>query len=271
MWIATGGHKITTMNRREFVAAALVTVSSGSVRAAKQQPFRASLIGGTLVDAFYLAGIAIELEPGWKTYWRMPGEAGIPPDFDWKRSTNVAAIEVLFPAPHRFVDAGGEGVGYKTAVVFPVKIRPKDAESPVTLALDLFFAVCQDVCIPAQAMSELVLGAATPDPVDMLDIEAALAEVPKAGAAGVVMSATIAEREGIPALVLGLADDPANPVQDVFIEADSAAYFRAPRKDGTGVYLPIDGLKSPSSLRGKELVLTITRVSGALEQRVTVN
>ena len=61
---------------------------------------------------------------GWKTYWRMPGDAGIPPQFDWSGSQNVKSVEVLWPAPQRFIDSGGETVGYKDRVVFPLRIVP---------------------------------------------------------------------------------------------------------------------------------------------------
>ena len=259
------------MKRREFLGASLIAVAASPVRAAVPKPFRASLIGGTPMDDLLIAGIAITMDPGWKTYWRMPGEAGIPPDFDWKRSKNAAHIEVLFPAPHRYIDAAGEGVGYKDNVVFPVRVRPHDPAAPVELNLDMFFAVCRDVCIPAQTHAGLTLGLSTPVPRESEAIAQALGEIPQSGGPEVVTSATLADRDGRPALVLGLAKDAIASVTDVFVETDTAAYFRAPRPDGTGLVLPVDGLKSPAGLRGKVLTLTITRSAGALEQRVTVD
>ena len=83
----------------------------------------------------YLAGIELTLADGWKTYWRMPGDAGVPPAFDWSGSTNVASVKVLYPAPHRMHEAGAETVGYKTSVVFPVEVVPKDPAQPIDLAL----------------------------------------------------------------------------------------------------------------------------------------
>src|SRR5262245_29832388 len=60
-----------------------------------------------------LAGLEIAMQDGWKTYWRMPGDAGVPPTFDWSGSVNAADIKVLYPAPTRMPEAGGEVVGYK--------------------------------------------------------------------------------------------------------------------------------------------------------------
>ena len=82
------------------------------------------------------AGLEMELTPGWKTYWRIPGDAGgVPPEFDWKESDNVASIDVRYPAPQRMTDRAGSTIGYKGRVMFPVLITAKDASLPVKLRL----------------------------------------------------------------------------------------------------------------------------------------
>src|SRR5229473_7347026 len=53
------------------------------------------------------AGVEIQLGPGWKTYWRYPGDSGVPPRFRFDRSDNVETVAVLWPAPHGFSDDGG--------------------------------------------------------------------------------------------------------------------------------------------------------------------
>src|SRR5215213_8372431 len=58
------------------------------------------------------AGLQIKLGPGWKTYWRYPGDSGVPPRFDFSRSENLGELSVLWPAPHRFTDDGGTSIGY---------------------------------------------------------------------------------------------------------------------------------------------------------------
>ena len=81
-----------------------------------------------------LGGIAIQLQPGWKTYWRNPGDSGVPPRFDFSKSDNVEAVTVLWPAPKKFDDgAGGTSLGYKKQVVLPLRIVAKNADKPVTL------------------------------------------------------------------------------------------------------------------------------------------
>jgi DsbC/DsbD-like thiol-disulfide interchange protein len=69
-----------------------------------------------------LAGVEITMAEGWKTYWRNPGEAGVPPSFDWAGSSNTASIKVAYPAPMRLVDPAAEMIGYKTSVLFPIEV-----------------------------------------------------------------------------------------------------------------------------------------------------
>jgi DsbC/DsbD-like thiol-disulfide interchange protein len=125
-------------------------------------PYRVSLIGDAYDGTAWRTGVLIEMEEGWKTYWRMPGEAGIPPEFTWKTSV-PAEVGVLFPVPGRYADASGETVGYQREVVFPV-IVTAPGQSAVTLDLSLFFAVCKDICIPAQAEASIELGTGVRDP-----------------------------------------------------------------------------------------------------------
>lgn len=111
----------------------------------------------------FRAGVQIKLQPGWKTYWRYPGDSGVPPVFDFAASENVKSVTVLYPAPMRFDDgAGGTAIGYKSEVVLPLHVVPQDAGKPVTLRLKLDYAACEKLCVPAKAELALALtGAAS--------------------------------------------------------------------------------------------------------------
>lgn len=107
-----------------------------------------ALAGRTRLPApLLLAGVEIRLDPGWKTYWRTPGD-GIAPHFDWSGAQNVAATHVLWPAPRHFRDAIGAYNGYADRVIFPVVVAPGSPGKPVALDLKLDYAVCKDICIP---------------------------------------------------------------------------------------------------------------------------
>src|SRR6195256_4233104 len=114
------------------------------------------LLAGSRSGAVLLGGIAIQLQPGWKTYWRTPGDSGVPPRFDFSKSENVEAVTVLWPAPTKFDDgAGGTSLGYKQQVVLPLRIVAKNADKPVTLRAGISYAVCEKLCIPVEANVEL--------------------------------------------------------------------------------------------------------------------
>ncbi len=147
--------------RRAILAVAILCctcVSSGAEAAQLgQSPWvdqtnsKVRLVSGTLSEdgkpALY-AGVQLRMDPGWKTYWRNPGDSGVPPSFDWSRSKNLKHAEVLYPIPHRFADANGTAIGYDDEVVFPVRITPKEADRPVQLSLTLDYGLCKELCIP---------------------------------------------------------------------------------------------------------------------------
>src|SRR6266403_921831 len=148
------------------------------------------LLAGSRSGAVLLGGIAIQLQPGWKTYWRTPGDSGVPPRFDFSKSENVEAVTVLWPAPMKFDDgAGGTSLGYKQQIVLPLRIVARDADKPVTLRADINYAVCEKLCIPVDATAELTFAsvASTEDG----NLSEALNTVPKPANVGDPNSLTI--------------------------------------------------------------------------------
>src|SRR5437667_11235062 len=148
------------------------------------------LLAGSRSGSVLLGGIAIQLEPGWKTYWRTPGDSGVPPRFDFSKSDNVEAVTVLWPAPMKFDDgAGGFSLGYKKQVVLPLRIIAKNNDKPVTLRAHISYAVCDKLCIPVEASSELTFAsvASTEDG----NLAAALDSVPKPANIGDPIPVTI--------------------------------------------------------------------------------
>jgi DsbC/DsbD-like thiol-disulfide interchange protein len=166
------------------LAALLVGAYALPARAGDSSPWQRDthsavrLIAGSRSGGVLLGGIAFQMQPGWKTYWRTPGDSGVPPRFDFSKSDNVEAVTVLWPAPTKFDDgAGGQSLGYKHQVVLPLRIVAKAADKPVTLRAEINYAVCDKLCIPVEARSELTFAsvASTEDG----NLSAALDSVPK--------------------------------------------------------------------------------------------
>jgi DsbC/DsbD-like thiol-disulfide interchange protein len=127
-------------------------------------------------------GIEIRLAPRWSTYWRYPGDAGVPPRFEFSGSQNAADVTMLWPAPKVLSEAESRSIGYVDDVIFPLRITPRDPGKPVVLVLKADYAVCGQLCIPATGAAMLTL------PVSTSTHEAALlrseGRVPKAVAIG---------------------------------------------------------------------------------------
>lgn len=136
----------------------------------------ASLLNGWQTEnGTQMTGLRLQLQPGWKTYWRAPGDAGIPPSFDWSASDNVASVLVHWPAPHVFAQSGIRSIGYSGDVVLPVEVTPRDPARPVRLVGQVDIGVCRDVCVPV--MLRLDAQVAAPGAADPA-IKAALAARP---------------------------------------------------------------------------------------------
>ncbi|MCK1757866.1 cytochrome C biogenesis protein [Bradyrhizobium sp. 137] len=176
------------------------------------------LVAGSRSGAVLLGGIAFQLQPGWKTYWRVPGDSGVPPRFDFSKSDNVEAVTVMWPAPLKFDDgAGGHSIGYRDQIVLPLRIVAKAADKPVTLRAEINYAVCEKLCIPVEARAELGFNsvASTED----ANLRAALDTVPKPANIGDPNPLTIRDvkREGNKVVVDVVAPADARNV-NLFVE-----------------------------------------------------
>jgi suppressor for copper-sensitivity B len=110
-------------------------------------------------DNQILLGLQIQLKEGWKTYWRSPGDSGIPPRFNWQGSQNVGQVKVHWPVPQGFSSFGFMTWGYGTEVIFPLVITRKAPSKPVVAQLSFEYGVCEEICIPLSQTFRLELPA----------------------------------------------------------------------------------------------------------------
>jgi DsbC/DsbD-like thiol-disulfide interchange protein len=215
------------------------------------------------------AGVEVKLAPGWKTYWRYPGDSGVPPHFDFTRSRNVAAIEVAWPAPHRFTEAGGEVIGYKDGLILPLRVKPANAAEPVELDLKLDYAICEKLCVPVEATARLALQGGASDQDEAL--AAAEQRVPRPVALGEGSPAIIAVRREGERVVVDVAA-PADMTIDLFAEGptpDWALPLPQPvpgPDDGIRRFaFALDGLPPGAIADGAALRLTLVSPKKAIE------
>src|SRR5580704_6080277 len=192
-----------------FAASIFVSSLAIEARAQDASPWQRDghsavrLLAGSRSGSVLLGGIGFQLQPGWKTYWRTPGDSGVPPRFDFSKSDNVEAVTVLWPAPTKFDDgAGGNSLGYKKQVVLPLRIVAKNTDKPVTLRAAINYAVCDKLCVPVEANAELSFTSVAS--AEDSALFAALDTVPKAANVGDANPLTIRDvkREGKSAVLV---------------------------------------------------------------------
>lgn len=236
---------------------------------------KARLVSGTPdIDGkpTLIAGVQLRMNPGWKTYWRNPGDSGVPPSFDFRGSKNLKQAVLLYPAPHRIADANGTAIGYDDEVIFPVKITPERDGEPVELKLDFEYGLCKDLCIPNEVSLALALA---PDQGrgDAVLLENALALVPKEAAPGLlpaVENVTADLDAPKPTLAIDAVFPKGAREADLFINGEETYVPvpkpAAPLADGKQRFIVSFGSPSEAAaLKGKTLTLTLVSDLGSTE------
>lgn len=263
---------------------AALSGSAAPARAAEQSAWDAGshwgvrLIAGRAEPGAPLrAGLEFRLDTGWKTYWRYPGDSGIPPVFDFSASDNVKNVTVLWPAPHRFSDGAGHSIGYQRGVILPLQVAPQNPARPVTLRLKLSYAICEKLCVPAEAKAELALGRAATAHEHALSV--AEARVPKPALPDAPISVRAVARDaaaGRPRILVDVAA-PGGPL-DLFAEGPTPDWaLPLPEKvDGapTGQQrfaFDLDGLPAGAKAEGAMLRLTAVAGDHAIETAIRLD
>lgn len=163
-----------------LLIAAMSLASPGAAQSADDMVSVSVLPGWQMSDGRHMAALRFRLEDGWKTYWRAPGDAGIPPQFDWHGSRNMSSVHIEWPTPSQIKQGGLTTIGYDRTVTLPLRIEPRQQGAEIRLTGTIDMGVCKDVCVPVNLSVSQRLDDAgnSPDPV----IVAALAERPYSAA-----------------------------------------------------------------------------------------
>jgi len=108
------------------------------------------LPGWQMENGAQMAALKLTLAPGWKTYWRSPGDAGIPPSFDWSGSANVKSVRIHWPAPAVFHTNGMQSIGFHDQLILPLEVTPINPGKPMRLSAKVDLGVCDKICLPAR-------------------------------------------------------------------------------------------------------------------------
>jgi DsbC/DsbD-like thiol-disulfide interchange protein len=251
------------MDRRIFLA--MLAVVPGAAGARAEQPWSSRFLDGGFEGGFYWSGLAITMSKGWKTYWRMPGSGGIPPQLEG-RGSNLKAAELLYPVPLRFRDDSGESIGYKDEVVFPIRLEPEDPAAPLEVSFAAFFGICEVVCIPARGEASLSFAMGSSASADVELLQDWLGKVPVLSEKGPVRSVTATMTAEKPVLAIELDAQ----VEEVFVSGAEKYYFHAPRIEGRRAMVLVSGARSTDELKGQSLQVITVMGGKALEQTIMV-
>ncbi len=222
-------------------------------------------------DAVELAFLELQLDPGWKTYWRSPGDSGVAPTATWEKSKNLARASFYFPAPKRVADQGGDIIGYQDRVVLPVRIERANSKAPVSLAMSLSFGVCKNICVPVDV--DLTSGCFSDTRDDIAINVEAVPRVPgqRRDSDPNLVAVTGSVVTPAPKLTIDIDFGAGATATDLFMEATDGSYVPLPARsppDAKGrARFTVDLSKTldPKDLLGKELRLTMVSSKGASE------
>ena len=219
-------------------------------------------------------GVEIQLEPGWHTYWQVPGEAGVPPQFDFSGSENIAQINVNYPVPERYEAYGTVSVIYKDRVVFPLDVEISDPTKPARLSVSLFYGACAVVCIPVKSsVVAMVAAESEPDPLARLAIsefQSRLPEAPKKGFS--VEGAAVGESE----VTIRAVVPPDSKHVDLFVKGPDDWYNGQPElvslSNGRATFsLSTRGIPEGADISKKFDMLLVSGEKGILAKSVSVD
>lgn len=235
-------------------------------------------------DGIVRAGLQFRLKPGWKVYWRSPGDAGFPPQPDFKASTNAAISPLSWPVPERFSVLGLETLGYENEVVLPFTIRATDPKLPAEIRANVRYLTCREICIPYDATLQLTLspdeGAPTILAHTIGQYDSRVPRDAKGSRLNITSAWTEASEKALYIAVSAHSEIPMK-TPDLFLESPDNLGFGAPviqigsSKLDAVLRIPVSGFKGTPSQAGTAMtggMLTMTLVDSgrALEAKVAL-
>ncbi len=228
-------------------------------------------------DGTVRLGFHAVFDEGWHFYWRSAADTGFPPEFDWRKSVNVASVEVRWPAPKRYNLLGFDTYAYANEVVLPIHATALDASKPISIRADVFFAICADICTFHQESFRVDL----PPGVGKRTVHANLIDryerlVPESQGGGMeIENIVIREENGKHVAEITSRSDRPFERPDLIVEGPAHFYFMRPamtlEADGhvARFRIPVsfEGEGANPGLWGSQVTLTLLDESRAIERR----
>jgi DsbC/DsbD-like thiol-disulfide interchange protein len=219
-------------------------------------------------DGQVRAALQIEPHPGWITYWREPGESGIPPQITLAADRKAVLEKVAYPVPKPIALGDIREIGYDAPVSLPLDFR---ANGDSQLDITAFIGVCKDICIPFQANLSVGLPpAGATEGADAAIIAAANGSVPAAPSADFAVQSHSLSADG-KALSLHLTvPEDGDAIPQVYVTGPSGyVFFKQAGASRTGrdvaTTITIGKLPKSYTVKGKSWSILVVDGQRAME------
>ena len=193
-----------------FVGASALMAHAQSSAIVKTDEVRAELVAhapeGVAAGKSVWLGLVIEHAPHWHTYWKNPGDSGLPTTLTWQLPSGVATGEIAWPTPSRLpigplVNYGYEG---KLLLPVPVEVASDFKGESLNVKLSAQWLVCKDVCIPQQGEFALRVPAKATTAAHAALFNSAWAAQPKDAAEAKVSAELVDDAKALRVAISGL-------------------------------------------------------------------
>lgn len=220
----------------------------------------------------------VRLEPGWKTYWRDPGQSGIPPSISIPPTSGLALETMRFPVPKQFDDGYSHYAGYDRSVAFPLTLRRTVPDAAAhNVSASVFLGICKDICIPVQADLSVKLDADATSGADEAAVRAAAATLPEGPSSGFAAKNAewSADKKRLTVTFSAPEPTPDKPLQ-VFVSGPDGFQFGSsavPLRVGDAYRVEIPLLHKPksASLSGAPILLTVESGGRSMETPLAID
>lgn len=217
--------------------------------------------------------LEIDPAPGWKTYWRAPGDAGLPPEINLSTGGNLKLVKVSYPAPEISRDEGGRFFGYHRPVTLVLELEKPHPDRPSLLNADVLIGLCKDICMPFQSTFSLPLdNIDQPQADEFMKIQMAKAELPEqpSPAFEITGSGLTADKAYFEATVVSPGDAAPEialaPSRDVLLGGKPEIV----RRDGL-THIRYQVKRLPASLEGASVTLLVKAAGRAIETTLAID
>ncbi|CAD7056784.1 cytochrome C biogenesis protein [Pseudorhizobium halotolerans] len=226
-------------------------------------------------DGTIRGALQIEPNPGWMTYWREPGDAGIPPQLTFPEEAAVQLKKMEYPVPKRIDSGDLRDIGYDHPVTLPFELKVEDISKPVKVGVSAFVGLCRNICIPFQADFALELADTGPSMEEAMLLASAETRLPEPASDDFKVIHHALSDEDLLKLQLRLPAETAGAPQVIVTGPEGHAFFDSGKGEVTGrdysLDIPIDKLPHGYDVKGKTWGVLVIAGDRAMESSLVFN